>query len=137
MNAKNVLYWATTGLLALAMGAGGVADLSGAMTEGFAHIGYPPILGPILGVWKILGVITLLAPGFPRLKEWAYAGFVFNMTGAAVSHLAAGDGIGGAMAPLVLLVLFLVSWATRPASRVLGQVLPASTPGATAVPSGA
>jgi len=84
------------------------------------HLGYPDYFARILGAWKVLGVLALLAPALPRLKEWAYAGFFFNLTGAALSHLAVGDGIEGAAAPLVLLAIGLLSWATAPASRQLG-----------------
>jgi uncharacterized membrane protein YphA (DoxX/SURF4 family) len=131
MNRNNIVYWTTTGLFVLALAMSGLGDLSGAMDEGIAHLGYPPILATILGVWKVLGIVALLAPGLPRLKEWAYAGFVFNLTGAAVSHIAAGDGIGGVVAPAVLFTLAMMSWATRPQSRRLGEILPRQAHGQT------
>jgi hypothetical protein len=133
---RNVVYWATSGLFALALSASALGDLTGAMDEGLAHLGYGAIVPRILGVWKVLGIVALLAPGFPRLKEWAYAGFVFNLTGAIVSHLAAGDGAGAAVAPLVLLAMLFTSWATRPADRRLGDILP-SPERRTAVAAGA
>ena len=77
-------------------------------------------------MWKVLGGIVLLAPGFPRLKEWAYAGIVFDVTAAAVSIVAVGDGVLGALVPLVFLALTLASWRLRPESRKLGPV--AATP---------
>ncbi|MEZ4241446.1 MAG: DoxX family protein [Myxococcota bacterium] len=130
MDARTVGYWISTGLFCLALTGSGLGHLSGAMEEGMAHLGYAPYVSTILGTWKVLGVIALLAPGLPRLKEWAYAGFLFNLTGAAWSHLASGDGAGGAVAPAVLLGIMAASWWLRPPSRVLGQL-----PGLAAAPS--
>lgn len=130
MNRKSIVYWGTTGLFALALAGSAFGDLSGAMNEPLAHLGYPAVLPQILGVWKALGVVALLAPGFPRLKEWAYAGFMFNLTGAMVSHLAVGDGVGGIVPPAVLLAILTTSWATRPSSRRLGEILPSASVGA-------
>jgi len=123
MNAKTITYWTTTVLFSLALGAGGAADLALTpdMAAAMEHLGYPDYFARILGGWKLLGVVALLAPGFTRLKEWAYAGFFFNLTGAAVSHLAVGDGAAGAAAPLVLLTLAGISWATAPEARQLGR----------------
>ena len=80
-----------------------------------SHLGYPSYIATILGTWKLLGVLAILAPGFPRLKEWAYAGFFFDLTGAAVSHAASGDAVGVVIFPLVLLVAVMASWALQPA----------------------
>ena len=85
----------------------------------FARLGYPEYLLTIIGVWKILGVVAVLIPKFPLLKEWAYAGFFFCMSGAIVSHMALGDPIGEVAPPLLLLVLTVISWYFRPASRKL------------------
>jgi len=125
MNAKTVTYWTTTVLFSLALGAGGAADLALTpdMAAAMEHLGYPEYFAGILGAWKLLGVVALLVPAMPRLKEWSYAGFFFNLTGAAISHLALGDGVGGVMPPLVLLSLGAASWALAPASRQLGQRL--------------
>jgi hypothetical protein len=122
MKAKSIGYWAATGLVAFAFGAGGVADLLGApeVATSMAHLGYPAYVMTILGAWKLLGAAAVLAPGAPRLKEWAYAGMVFDLTGAAASHAAAGDGAAKALPPLVLTALVLASWALRPEGRVLG-----------------
>ena len=132
MNARTIAYWTTTVLFSLAIGAAGAADvaLTADMVAAMEHLGYPQYFAQILGVWKILGAVALLVPAFPRLKEWAYAGFFFNLTGAALSHLAVGDGAGGAVAPLVLLTLAAVSWATAPASRQVGTrvALPSGAP---------
>jgi hypothetical protein len=80
-------------------------------------LGYPPYLLIILGGWKLLSAPALLAPGLPRLKEWAYAGIFFDLTGAAASHAFSGDPTGKVATPLVLLLTAATSWALRPASR--------------------
>ncbi len=125
MQAKNIAYWITTGLVGAAFVSGGVMDVSGSpqIMAGMTHLGYPAYFATILGTWKLLGAFAVLAPRLPRLKEWAYAGIVFNLTGAAISHLASGDGVGKAVAPLVLTGLAFASWALRPPTRVVG-VLP-------------
>ncbi|EYF03082.1 DoxX family protein [Chondromyces apiculatus] len=118
---KRVGYWIATGLAAFAFLAGGAADLAATpdMLASMAHLGYPPYLTTILGVWKLLGAVAILAPGFPRLKEWAYAGMFFDLTGAAVSHAAVNDGAAKILTPLVLLGIVAASWALRPESRTL------------------
>lgn len=88
-----------------------------AALEVMRHLGYPEYLLPLLGIWKILGVLALLVPGFPLLKEWAYAGFAFDLSGAAYSHLAAGDGPISALGPAVFLLLLAISYLLRPESR--------------------
>jgi hypothetical protein len=119
IDGRSVGYWLTTGLFALALTGSGLADLvlAAPIQEGMVHLGYPAYFPLILGTWKVLGVVALVAPALPRLKEWAYAGFFFALTGAAASHLLAGDGLGGAMAPLVLLAIGAASWALRPEAR--------------------
>ncbi|MDZ7639921.1 MAG: DoxX family protein [Bryobacterales bacterium] len=87
--------------------------------EAVRKLGYPDYLILLLGVWKLLGVVALLLNGFPLLKEWAYAGFTFDITGAAYSHLANGDGWVSAIAPLVFLGLLAASYFLRPESRRL------------------
>ena len=82
---------------------------------GLIHLGYPAYLATILGAWKLLAVAAILAPGLRRLKEWAYAGLFFCLTGAAISHTVSGDGAGEIAVPLVLLVLILLSWFLLPA----------------------
>ncbi|HET9930494.1 MAG TPA: DoxX family protein [Polyangiaceae bacterium] len=115
-------YWAATALVALAFGFGGIMDLlrPPQMVEQMAHLGYPAYLMTLLGAWKVLGVAAVLAPGLPRLKEWAYAGMVFDLTGAAVSHAAVGDSAGNILTPIVLLGVVFASWALRPDSRKVG-----------------
>lgn len=124
MKAKTIGYWATTALVALAVGVGGVFDLlrSPDVVEAMKHLGYPTYVAPLLGVWKVLGIAAILAPGLPLVKEWAYAGIVFDLTGAAVSHASSGDPAGNVMAPLVLTALAVASWALRPESRKLPGV---------------
>ena len=90
----------------------------------FARLGYPAYLLTILAVWKLLGVVTVLIPKFPLLKEWAYAGFFFTMSGAIVSHFFVGDDAKEFFGPALLLVLTVVSWYFRPAERKLVPVNP-------------
>ena len=90
-----------------------------AEVDAMTHLGYPIYLLNILGVWKILGMAAVLAPGFVLLKEWAYAGFFFAMSGAVYSHLAVGDGLTAILPALLLIVLTLVSWYLRPEGRRL------------------
>jgi hypothetical protein len=120
MDKKTIGYWAATGLFCLALAGSGFGSVAGQMTEPMAHLGLAAWFPRLLGAWKLAGVVALLAPGFPRLKEWAYAGFTFTLTGAAIAHVVAGDGFGQVAAPLVFLGLLAASWALRPASRVLG-----------------
>ncbi|WP_437915770.1 DoxX family protein [Sorangium sp. So ce302] len=114
--ARTIGYWIATSLLGFAFAAGGLADLSGSpqVLEGMAHLGYPAYFATLLGVWKVLGAVALFAPRFPRLKEWAYAGIFFDLTGAAASHAAVGDGAGKVITPLFLVAVAAASWALRP-----------------------
>ncbi|HYL84572.1 MAG TPA: DoxX family protein [Candidatus Angelobacter sp.] len=116
--ARNIAYWVTTGLVALLSLFAGYAYLSGSpqAVQGFAHVGYPQQLRVLLGIAKLLGAITLIVPGLPKLKEWAYAGFTFAWIAAVVAHYLAKDG-PTVFAPLVLLVLLAISYVTRPTSR--------------------
>lgn len=107
-----IAYWITTVLIALLMIVSGVPDIlkiPEAVTI-FRHLGYPEYLLPFIGVAKILGGITILQPKFPRLKEWAYAGIVFDLIGAFYSHFSVGDGIGSLAPPLVGLILAFSSY---------------------------
>ncbi len=87
-----------------------------------AHLGYPDYLLTILGVWKILGIVAILVPEYALVKEWAYAGFFFMMTGAIYSHIAVGDPLVEALPALLLLVLTIVSWYSRPVDRKIISV---------------
>jgi hypothetical protein len=124
MDARKFGYWAATGLGSAILTFGGLNELAHAtrITETIAHLGYPAFLPSLLGTWKILAVVAILAPRFPRLKEWAYAGVFFDVTGAIVSHGVVGDGAAQLAPPLVVLALLATSWALRPAGRVLGKV---------------
>src|SRR5262245_47501884 len=119
--AKTIGYWTTTALLVLGVVSGGAAELarSPGNIEGIVGLGYPAYLATILGVWKLLGTVALLAPRFPRLKEWAYAGIFFNMTGAAISHAVCGDAAWHVLVTLGLAGLAVASWALRPPTRTL------------------
>jgi uncharacterized membrane protein YphA (DoxX/SURF4 family) len=125
---NKIIYWISTLWLSLGMTATGIVQLSKAKAEGaiappgvygIIHLGYPVYFLTILGIWKILGVIALLVPRFVLLKEWAYAGFFFIMTGAIFSHIASGDAPKEIWPSLLLLVLTVVSWYTRPTNRKL------------------
>ena len=116
--ARTIAYWASTGLLAALSLFAAYAYLSGSpqAVQGFAHVGYPQQLRIILGIAKLSGAITLVVPGVPKLKEWAYAGFTFAWISAFFAHYLAKDG-PTAFSPLVLLALLAVSYTNRPASR--------------------
>jgi hypothetical protein len=118
---RTIGYWAATGLLAAAFLAGGAAELTSApdVVATTLALGYPAYVLTILGIWKVLSVPALLSPRLPRLKEWAYAGVLFDLTGAAASHAFSGDSAGKIATPLVLLLIAGASWALRPASRAL------------------
>ncbi|MFD2614270.1 DoxX family protein [Paenibacillus gansuensis] len=97
MKKLNIMYWIFTGLLVFLMGGGAIPDLLSipAAVDGFEHLGYPSYLLPFLGVAKLLGVAAILIPGFPRIKEWAYAGLTFDLAGAMYSTIAVGDPVSG------------------------------------------
>lgn len=115
---RKVIYWVITGLLAAMSALAAVSYLMGSaqVVQGFAHLGYPQHLRILLGIAKLLGAIALVMPGFPKLKEWAYAGFTFAWIAAHVAHHLAKDGPEQYL-PLLLLVLLLISYVTRPTSR--------------------
>ena len=135
MKAKSVTYWIMTGLVAFFIGGGGASQV--AQYVGNPHgvvpvLGYPMYFFAILGFWKVLGAIAILVPGFPRLKEWAYAGIFFDLTGAAASCAAVG-GYGAygfhVIAPLIIAGFTVASWALRPQSRTVGVLFPAKNDG--------
>jgi DoxX-like family len=107
----SIAYWATTLLVAAEALAGGVIDILRVpfFLTIMEHLGYSTYFMVILGVWKILGAMALLVPRFQRLKEWAYAGLIFNFTGAAASHLAVDDGAETVVAPIIFTGLVAAS----------------------------
>ena len=121
--ARTIVYWASTGLVAAMALLSTYFYLTGSPSavQGFTHVGYPQQLRVLLGVAKLLGAIALVIPSWPRLKEWAYAGFTFAWIAAFFAHYLAKDG-GQAFLPLILLALLAVSYVTRPASRQLPKV---------------
>jgi DoxX-like family len=120
-NVRNIVYWASTVCAAIAVGGAGAADLLHipAVMTALAHLGYPIYFATILGTWELLGAAAILAPGLSRVKESAYAGMVFALSGAALSHAASGDPVAKILVPLVLLGAVLVSWTLRPARGTL------------------
>jgi len=116
---NKIIYWITTIFLSIGMTAGGVQQMLqiGGYNEIASSLGYPLYVLSILGVWKLLGVIAILVPGFLLLKEWAYAGFFFVMSGALISHLAVGQPFTEALPSLILLSVTVLSWYIRPANR--------------------
>jgi uncharacterized membrane protein YphA (DoxX/SURF4 family) len=115
---RKAAYWVSTGIIAALSLFAAFTYLSGSpqAVEGFKLVGYPQQLRILLGIAKLLGVIALLVPSWPRLKEWAYAGFTFAWIAATVAHYLAGQRSEAVM-PLVLLLLLSVSYVTRPLSR--------------------
>jgi hypothetical protein len=119
-----IIYWVATIWLALGMFSTGIVQFI-KMKEEVAVItglGYPIYFLTLLGLWKILGVVVVLIPKFPLLKEWTYAGFFFAMSGAIFSHLAVGNGAKELFGPVLLLVLTAVSWYFRPVDRKMVSV---------------
>lgn len=113
-------YWVTTALVVFELAVGGVWDILRVpqVRDLIERLGYPQYFLVILGTWKLLGAIALAIPRFPRLKEWAYAGVIFDLTGAVASHFAAGLMDAGKVAyPILMTGVAVVSWALRPPSR--------------------
>ena len=121
MKRNKIIYWVSTVWLALGMVSTGIVQLLRLEEEVkmMDNLGYPVYLLTILGLWKLLGVIALLVPKYPVVKEWAYAGFFFIMSGAIISHVAVGDEAIDLFGPVLLLILTVVSWYFRPADRKL------------------
>jgi uncharacterized membrane protein YphA (DoxX/SURF4 family) len=123
MRSRAVAYWICTVLVAFVFLSGGVGNVlrPPQVVEGMTHLGYPGYFTLLLGVWKILGGIAILLPAFPLLKEWAYAGMFFDLTGATVSHASVGDSAFHIITPLVIAAVVVASWWLRPASRRLDR----------------
>jgi hypothetical protein len=130
--AKSIVYWTVTILVAFPIGSGGIAQMAQyrANPHGVVpELGYPMYFFAILGFWKLFGALTILVPRYPRLKEWAYAGIFFDLTGAAASCAAVGGyGASGfhVIAPLIMTGFTMASWALRPDSRKIGVLFPVS-----------
>ena len=119
-----IAYWVTTALVVFELAMGGVWDvLRVPQVRGLIErLGYPPYFLVILGIWKLLGAVALVFPRFPRLKEWAYAGVIFDLTGAVASQFASGlIDVGMLAYPIVMTGVAVASWALRPSSRRLGS----------------
>jgi uncharacterized membrane protein len=120
-----IIYWTATGLLAFGMLGSGLAQIFHAkdMVDLIVPLGYPLYFLYIIGVWKVLGVIAILIPRFKLVKEWAYAGLFFLMTGAFLSHLLSGDhSVKGLIGPFMQTVFIILSWYFRPADRRIVSV---------------
>src|SRR6187431_1218220 len=128
---KKITYWIATIWLSLGMLSTGAVQLlkmkgdSPGSLDSMTHLGYPAYFVTVLGICKILGVVALLIPKFPLLKEWAYAGFFFMMSGALLTHIAAGSSMSELFPSLLLLMLVVISWYSRPADRKLPAYRPA------------
>ncbi len=116
---KLIWYWIITAILSFCIFSGGLAQAVQAkgVVQGFKPLGYPTYFISLIGVWKMLGVIAILIPKFRLLKEWAYAGIFFTMTGAMISHIASDDVSVQIIAPFLLAVFTMLSWYLRPADR--------------------
>lgn len=116
---KVIWYWIITAILSFCIFSGGVAQVVQVreVVQGFKPLGYPTYFISLIGVWKVLGIIAILVPGFQLLKEWAYAGLFFVMSGAVISHMATGDISAKIIAPVLLAVFTVLSWYLRPADR--------------------
>ncbi|MCA1590621.1 MAG: DoxX family protein, partial [Acidobacteria bacterium] len=114
-----IAYWIVTGLMAAFITLSAIPDILmvQAAVDIFGHLGLPSYLLPFIGVAKILGVIAVLIPGYPRLKEWAYAGLVFDLIGAFYSHISVGDPFGSWVFPIIALVLVFASYFLYHATR--------------------
>ncbi|WP_084510833.1 DoxX family protein [Nocardia lijiangensis] len=122
-------FWIATGIVTSVLVSGGIADLlrRGGTVAGMLELGYPEYFIPILGVCKILGASAILAPGFRRLKEWAYAGAFYNFAGAFASHVASGSSTAHLLWTAAFALCVLISWSLRPTSRRLGRPRPVSS----------
>ncbi|GEO05765.1 membrane protein [Adhaeribacter aerolatus] len=116
---NKIIYWVATIWLSLGMVSTGVVQIMQLEEEvqKMNTLGYPMYFLTIIGIWKLLGVVAILLPKIPLVKEWAYAGFFFLMSGAIFTHLAVQDGAAEYFGPALLLLLTAVSWYFRPNER--------------------
>jgi hypothetical protein len=123
VTARRIVYGISTVIAVAAFVGSGLANLFRVEHVGtdMARLGYPPYFMSVLGTWKVLGAIAIAAPRLSRAKEWAYAGMIFDLTGAAASRIAVADGVGAVLAPLAVAAIVVTSWACRPAARTLAS----------------
>ena len=116
---KLIWYWIITAILSFCIFSGGLAQAMQVkgVVQGFKPLGYPTYFISLIGIWKVLGIIAILIPNFKLLKEWAYAGIFFAMSGAVISHIASNDVRVQIIAPFLLAVFTVLSWYLRPADR--------------------
>lgn len=121
---KLMWYWIITVILSFCLFTGGLAQAVQIrdVIAGFKPLGYPTYFISLIGIWKMLGIIAILVPGFKLLKEWAYAGLFFVMSGAVISHIAAGNVTIQIIAPILLTIFTVLSWYLRPANRKINTV---------------
>lgn len=136
MKRKLIGYWVCTGVIAFCIGSGGLMQVLRVPQNiaGMTALGYPVHFIVLLGVWKVLGALTLLAPGLRLVKEWAYAGIFIDLSGAVVAAAANGSSAFHMVAPAVLIGVLAASWALRPESRRLSVANAAAAPPASQVP---
>src|ERR1043166_1467623 len=113
MKTTKMAFWIPTVLVGIVFLGSGIANLVHAphIAADMAHLGYPAYFSTILGTWKILGAVTIVVPRLPLLKEWADAGMIFDLSGAATSRAVSGDGLIGVVPPLLIALLVVASWA--------------------------
>jgi hypothetical protein len=113
---RKITYWVTTVFVATVFFITGIGNLVPAahIARDMSHLGYPAYFLNILGTWKMLAAITIVFPGVSQLKEWAYAGLMFDLTGAAFSRSVCGDGVMMVIVPVIISGLVVISWALRP-----------------------
>ena len=118
---KTIWYWIITVILSFCVFSGGLmqALLVKDVVAGFKPLGYPTYFISLIGIWKVFGIIAILIPEFKLLKEWAYAGLFFTMTGAVISHIASDNVTVQIIAPTVLAAFTVLSWYLRPPNRKL------------------
>jgi hypothetical protein len=106
------IYWILTGLLLAITISGSIPDVMSVpdAVALFTHLGYPDYLLPFLGVAKLLGAAAILIPGFPRIKEWVYAGFVYDITGAMYSSISVGDPASSWLLFIIIYILIAGSY---------------------------
>jgi len=121
VTARRLLYAISTVIAVAAFVGSGLANLLRAehVANDMARLGYPSYFMSVLGTWKVLGAVAIAAPRLSRAKEWAYAGMIFDLTGAAASRAAIGEGAGAVLTPIVVAMIVVASWASRPAALML------------------